>query len=172
MQVTLNGPGGGEVVPRSTTVGWMAISSKTRCIAPLAFWITSSWSASSSSGRIIRCTYWNSRNAVPSVIAPLLTSTADSTSVPTRPTATSICSAHHMRRNAASRRTALVIASELSSTNRHIAWFSAPLARRSSTAVSRSSMPPYSLAYEPISSDDSRTARWRMLRTSRSTPPR
>ena len=41
-----------------------------------------------------------------------------------------------------SRRTELRIVPALSSMNRHIAWRPAPLARRSSDAVSRSSMPP------------------------------
>ena len=45
---------------------------------------------------------------------------------------TAVWSAHHIRRNAASRRTELCSASALSSTNRHIACASAPFARRSS----------------------------------------
>ena len=79
---------------------------------------------------------------MPSVIVPLATSPADRASEPTDPIVTAVCSAHHIRRNAASRRTELCSASVLSSTNRQMACAWAPLARRSSVAVSRSSMPP------------------------------
>ena len=63
-------PGGGDVVPRSTTVGRMSINSATRTIAPLAFCtVCSSWPIAPT-GREISCTYWNSKNAVPTVIDP------------------------------------------------------------------------------------------------------
>ena len=64
------------------------------------------------------------------------------TSVSTDPAATDPCTAHHIDRNARSRRTELCMVPELSSTKRHIACTPAPLARRSSAAVRRSSMPP------------------------------
>ena len=115
----------------------------------------------SSSGRASSSTYWNSKNASPTVITLRLTNIALTTSETIDPAATEPSTAHHIRRNAFSRRTALSSVPELSSTNRHIAWAPAPLDRRSSAAVSRSSIPPYSRAYEPISSDDSPTARCR-----------
>ena len=79
---------------------------------------------------------------MPSVMTPRSTSTADSASDSTEPTVTEACTAHHIRKNALSRRTALASAAEESSTKRHIACTSAPFERRSSTAVRRSSMPP------------------------------
>ena len=142
-------------------VGCTASRSMTRTIAPFAFCTVSSWSTTSSNGRDSSSTYWNIKKAVPTVITPRCTSTALLTKATTEPPATAPCTAHHMRKNALSRRTELAIASALSSTKRHIACWPAPLARRSSAAVSRSSIPPYSRAYEPISSDDSPTARCR-----------
>ena len=79
---------------------------------------------------------------MPSVITPRSTSSADSASDSTEPTVTDRLTAHHIRRNARSRRTELSSAAEESSTKRHIACTSAPLERRSSIAVSFSSMPP------------------------------
>ena len=130
-------------------------------MAPFAFCTVSSSWTSSSSGRDTSNTYWNSKNAVPIVIAPFVTSTALSTRLRIRPTVIAPCTVHHMRMNARSRRTELCSAPLESSTKRQMACTPAPLARRSSAAVSRSSMPPYSWAYEPSSSDDSRTARCR-----------
>ena len=80
---------------------------------------------------------------MPTVIAPLATSAALTTRLSTEPAVTAPCTAHHMRMNARSRRTELCSMPELSSTKRHMAWTPAPLARRSSAAVRRSSMPPY-----------------------------
>ena len=48
----------------------------------------------------------------------------------------------------------------------------APFARRSSDAVSRSSMPPYSWARAPISSDASLIARWRIASSTATAMPR
>ncbi len=96
---------------------------------------------------------------------PRSTSTALTISDPAEPRAMAPCTPHHIWRKARSRRTAARSAPELSSTNRHIAWTLAPLARRSSAAVRRSSMPPYRRAYAPISSADSVTARWRSAMT-------
>ena len=101
------------------------------------------------------------QEASPTVMMWRLTSRALAISDTTEPAATAPSTPHHMRRNAFSRRTALPNASALSSTNRHMAWAPAPLERRSSAAVRRSSIPPYRRAYEPISSDDSPTARCR-----------
>ena len=154
-----NGPVAGEVVPPSSMPGCTASRSITRTIAPFAFCTVSSWSTTSSSGRESRSTYWNSRNAVPTVITSPATSSVPATREITEPPATDACTIHHIRRNARSRRTELAIASVLSSTKRHIACVAAPFERRSSAAVSRSSMPPYRRAYDPISSDDSPTAR-------------
>ena len=114
----------------------------TRTIAPLAFCTVSSWWMRSSSGRDISSTYWNSRNAVPSEIVPRATSVALTTRLSTDPTVTAPCTAHHMRMNARWRRTELRSMPELSSTKRHMACTPAPFERRSSAAVSRSSMPP------------------------------
>ena len=79
---------------------------------------------------------------MPSSIVPLATSAALATSERTDPIVTAPCTAHHIRMNARWRRTELSSIPSLSSTKRHIAWAPAPLARRSSAAVSRSSMPP------------------------------
>jgi hypothetical protein len=79
---------------------------------------------------------------VPSEMTPLPTSDALITSVMTEPAATEPWTAHHIVRNARSRRTELCKVPELSSTKRQMAWTPAPLARRSSAAVRRSSIPP------------------------------
>ena len=146
--------------------------SMTRTIAPFAFCTVSSWWTSSSSGRSMSSTYWNSRNAVPTVIAPLATSAAPTTRASTEPAVMAPCTAHHMRMNARWRRIELCRAPELSSTNRHMACTPAPLARRSSAAVRRSSMPPYRRALRAISSDDSLIARWRIASSTATAPAR
>jgi hypothetical protein len=71
--------------------------------------------------------------------------------------------AHHIRRIRllAADGTAHRVGAVLHET--HMAWAPAPFERRSSAAVSRSSIPPYNRAYEPISSLDSPTARCRPL---------
>ena len=79
---------------------------------------------------------------MPSVMAPLATSTALTTRLSTEPAVTAPCTAHHSRMNARWRRIELCNIPELSSTKRHMACTPAPLARRSSAAVRRSSMPP------------------------------
>ena len=99
---------------------------------------------------------------MPTVIAPLATSVADTTSASTEPSVTEPCTAHHMRMNARWRRTELRSMPPLSSTKRHMACTPAPLARRSSEAVRRSSMPPYNRARAPISSEASWIARCRI----------
>ena len=144
----------------------------TRTIAPLAFCTVSSWWTSSSSGRSMSSTYWNSRKAVPTVIAPLATSAVPTTRASTEPAVIAPCTAHHRRMNARWRRTELSSAPELSSTKRHMACTPAPLARRSSEAVRRSSMPPYRRAVAAISSDDSLIARWRMASSTATEPAR
>jgi hypothetical protein len=80
---------------------------------------------------------------VPIVITSDLTSAAPTTNETTVPTETDPWTIHHIFKNALSRRTELLIASLLSSTKRHIACGPAPFERRSSAAVSRSSIPPY-----------------------------
>ncbi len=79
---------------------------------------------------------------MPSVIVPLATSAALAIKATTEPIVTAPWTAHHMRMNARWRRTELRSMPPLSSTKRHMAWAPAPLARRSSAAVRRSSMPP------------------------------
>jgi hypothetical protein len=99
----------------------VANSADTRRIAPVAFWtVSSSWTISSS-GRWISSTYWNSRNAVPIVIVPLATSTAPLADGEDDPPTAAPCTAHHMPRNADSRRTPLSSAPADSSTKRHMA---------------------------------------------------
>ncbi len=101
-------PGGGDVVPASTIVGSHGEQVDAR--APSPRWPSA---PSPAGGRgppaaaTISSTYWNSRNAVPSVIAPLATSAALTTSASTEPAVTAPCTAHHRRMNARWRRTEL-----------------------------------------------------------------
>ncbi len=75
----------------------------------------------SSNGRSISSTYWNSKNAVPIVIAPFETSTELTIKDSTVPATTEPWTPHHIPRNADSRRTEVPSVSALSSTKRHIA---------------------------------------------------
>ncbi len=94
---------------------------------------------------------------------PRSTSAALAISAMTEPMVTAPCTAHHIRMNARWRLTELRSIPPLSSTKRHMAWAPAPFERRSSAAVKRSSMPPYSWASAPISSAASLIARCRIV---------